>query len=107
MDSAYDPPVTHQDALRGQQFRLPGGGGTAESASCSDHPPPGDVLVRAVQEIAHRPGRTGEPGLFGHLPVGDHLAGPEGAEDFEDGFLESLQSVPKRRSPMSPSPGVM
>jgi hypothetical protein len=51
-----------------------------EPAGGGDDPPPRDVLIGHAQVVAHRPGRLGEPGLGGDLPVGHHLAGYEGPE---------------------------
>ena len=41
----------------------------------------GTGMVGAPQEVADGSGRTGEPGLDGHLAVGDDIAGREPLED--------------------------
>lgn len=108
LGSLPNSPTLHQDAFVGQQFRLPLTGWADQPAAGADHSPPGET-VGATEEVAHRPRRAGETGLLGHFSVGDDVAGLERLEDGQDRLLESghFQIVPKRRSPMSPRPGVM
>lgn len=73
----------------------------------SNHAPPGDIRTRPAEKTSDCPGRTRESGFGGHLAIGDDLAGLESCDHSEGSIFELGQSVPKRRSPMSPSPGAM
>lgn len=76
-------------------------------AAGTDNPPPGHVSARFPQETSNSAGRSGKTSLGGHLSIGHYLTSYEPGDHLQGGVFEFGQSVPKRRSPMSPNPGAM
>lgn len=82
-----------------------------QSTGGVDDSPPGKS-VGSSEDVADGPGGAWEARFGSDLAVGDDIAWLQGGENPTDGFLEvglhgQVYTVPKSRSPMSPSPGRM
>ena len=76
-------------------------------ATGADNTPPWDLGTGDPEQIPNGSSSPGISRLGRYLSVGHDLAAPETVDHSEHRVLEIGHTVPKSRSPMSPSPGAM